>query len=80
MAWLGLAAASATQTVSNFRIGLGGRRAALNTPLPTTSTGRVEYLCAGLESATDNIQLRSATVTTNSPTEYVNIVRGGLKL
>jgi outer membrane immunogenic protein len=74
---LGLAAASATQTVSNFRIGWAAG-AGVEYAFTDNISGRVEYLVAGLESASDNYSFAGATVTTNSPTEYINIVRGGL--
>jgi outer membrane immunogenic protein len=74
---LGLAAPSAIQTVNNFRIGWAAG-AGVEYAFSDMITGRVEYLVAGLESVSDTYTFAGATVTANSPTEYVNIVRGGL--
>jgi len=41
-------------------------------------TARVEYLVAGLESASNTYNFGAVNVTQASPTAYVNIVRGGL--
>ncbi len=51
-----------TQTVSNFRIGWAAG-AGVEYAFTDSITGRVEYLVAGLESASDNYSF-GATVTT----------------
>ena len=64
--------------MSNFRIGWAAG-AGVEYAFTDNITGRVEYLVAGLESANNNLQLRTRHgYVQNSPTEYVNIVRGGL--
>lgn len=75
----GLDVAGATQTVNNFRIGWAAG-AGIEYAFTDNITGRVEYLVAGLESATDtyNFPFSGSSVTASSPTEYINIVRGGL--
>lgn len=73
----GLAAAGATQTVNNFRIGWAAG-AGVEYAFSDMVTGRVEYLVAGLQSVNDTYTFGATTVTASSPTEYINIVRGGL--
>lgn len=73
----GLAAAGTTQTVNNFRFGWAAG-AGLEYAFSDMITGRVEYLVAGLQSVNDTYSFATATVTGASPTEYINIVRGGL--
>jgi outer membrane immunogenic protein len=74
----GLAAAGTSQTVSDFRIGWAAG-AGVEYAFTDMVTARVEYLVAGLESATTTYNFGgNGTVTQNSPTAYVNIVRGGL--
>lgn len=73
----GLAAAGTSQTVNNFRIGWAAG-AGVEYAFSDMVTGRVEYLVAGLQSVSDSYNFAGATVTASSPTEYINIVRGGL--
>ncbi|MGH6670968.1 MAG: outer membrane protein [Xanthobacteraceae bacterium] len=73
----GLAAAGTSQNVSNFRLGWAAG-AGVEYAFTDSITGRVEYLVAGLESVNDAYNFTGATVTANSPTEYINMVRAGL--
>jgi outer membrane immunogenic protein len=74
----GLAPAGTSQTVSSFRIGWAAG-AGVEYAFTDMITGRVEYLVAGLESTNNTFNFgANGTVTENSPTAYVNIVRGGL--
>lgn len=76
----GLAPAGNSQTVSNFRIGWAAG-AGVEYAFTDMVTARVEYLVAGLESVSDTYNFTAfgnGNVTQNSPTAYVNIVRGGL--
>ena len=76
----GLAPAGNSQTVSDFRIGWAAG-AGVEYAFSDMITGRVEYLVAGLESASNSYNFAAfgnGTVTQSSPTAYVNIVRGGL--
>lgn len=74
----GLDVAGATQTVSNFRLGWAAG-AGVEYAFTDSITGRVEYLVAGLESASDTYSFPAATsVNASSPTEYINMVRAGL--
>ena len=74
----GLAPAGTSQTVSDFRIGWAAG-AGVEYAFTDMITGRVEYLVAGLESTNNTFNFgANGNVTENSPTAYVNIVRGGL--
>jgi outer membrane immunogenic protein len=76
----GLAPAGTSQTVSDFRIGWAAG-AGVEYAFTDMITGRVEYLVAGLESSNSTFNFAATgngTVTENSPTAYVNIVRAGL--
>ncbi len=76
----GLAPAGNSQTVSDFRIGWAAG-AGVEYAFTDMVTARVEYLVAGLESTSNSYNFTAfgnGTVTQNSPTAYVNIVRGGL--
>jgi outer membrane immunogenic protein len=74
----GLAAAGASQTLSDFRIGWAAG-AGVEYAFSDNITGRVEYLVAGLESVSNTYNFgANGNVTQSSPTAYINMVRGGL--